>query len=247
VASAAGLRAVNGVDPFHLQAYAAFLNTAAGVATDGGYSIPLPPLPDSAEEVETALDYAVPDPWLLAVLDVRTVVSQFPIRSPGFVELARPAGEDLIVYSNSAEIGWPAVFQQVEEVPDQEAALAWLAESDLTRAAVVVGGQALDGPAGYTPAQLVSAGPNRLLVRAEGPGLLVLSEVAHTGWQATVDGDPAEIVTADAILRGVYLDEGAHEVEMVYRPWAVPVGAAVSVVALVCCLAVMLWSQRRGV
>ena len=76
----------------------------------------------------------------------------------------------------------------------------------------------------------------RVSVRATGPGLLVLSEVYHAGWKATVDGVPAEVVEADGVLRGVYLQEGTHDVEMVYRPRAVMVGATITGAALVLCL-----------
>jgi uncharacterized membrane protein YfhO len=79
---------------------------------------------------------------------------------------------------------------------------------------------------------VVHLSPNRLLVTATGPGLLVLSEVFHPGWQATVDGEPAGIVAANGVLRGVYLSEGLHRVEMVYRPWAVAAGAILSLAAL---------------
>jgi len=175
----------------------------------------------------------VPDPWLLAVLDVDTVVSQFPLRSPWLTEIFRHEREELIVYRNRAAIHWPAVFQRVESVPDLEATLAWLETGALTREAVVIGGRPLEGPPGHTPAELLSHTPNRLLLRAIGPGLLIVSELAHPGWKATVDGVPAEIVAADGVLRGVYLEEGVHEVEMVYRPWAVTAGMIVSSLALV--------------
>jgi len=55
-------------------------------------------------------------------------------------------------------------------------------------------------------------------VQSEAPGLLVLSEMNYPGWRATIDGYPAEILTADYILRALSLPAGSHRVEMVYRP-----------------------------
>jgi hypothetical protein len=188
-----------------------------------------------------ALADAVPSPWLLAVLDVDIVVSQFPLDSSSFEELSHHDGERLTVYRNRPDIGWPAVFQRVESVPDFDAALAWMQAGTLDQEAVVTGGRPLFGPPGHVPAELVHLSPNRLLVTATGPGLLVLSEVFHPGWQATVDGEPAEIVEANGVLRGVYLGEGTHRVEMVYRPWAVAAGAILSLAAL------GFWLAGRGV
>jgi hypothetical protein len=213
------------------------------VPADGGYAVTLPPLREREPDVTVALADAVPSPWLLAVLDVDILVSQFPLASSSFEELFRHDGERLTVYRNLADIAWPAVFQRVESVPDFDAALAWMQAQPgaLDRKAVVTGGRPLLGPPGNVPAELVHLSPNRLLVTATGPGLLVLSEVFHPGWQATVDGEPAEIVVANAVLRGVYLGEGIHRVEMVYRPWAVPAGAILSLAALA------FWLVGRGV
>lgn len=232
VAAAVGIRMVNGVEPLALANYAAFLGTAAGVPADGGYAVTLPPLREGEPDASMALADAVPSPWLLAALDVDIVVSQFPLGSPAFEELLHHDGERLTVYRNRPDIGWPAVFQRVESVPDFDAALAWMRAGTLDQEAVVTGGRSLFGPAGHVPAELVHLSPNRLLVTATGPGLLVLSEVFHPGWQATVDGEPAEIVEANGVLRGVYLGEGIHRVEMVYRPWAVTAGAILSLAAL---------------
>jgi hypothetical protein len=237
VAAATGVRIANGVDPLQPADYAVFVSAAAGMPLGEEYSVTLPPLPAAENEedkvdVPTALAGAEPSPWLLAVLDVDQVVSQFPIQSPSLTELFRHDREGLIVYRNEAAILWPAVFRRVVSVPDFEAALDWLSTGALSREAVVIGGSPLDGPGGYTPAELLLHRPNHVRLRADGPGLLVISELFHPGWQATVDGSPAEILAADAVLRGVYLDAGEHEVEMVYRPAAVTLGAIVSGVAL---------------
>lgn len=241
VAAAVGIRMVNGVEPLALANYAAFLSAAAGVPADGGYAVTLPPLREGEPDASMALADAVPSPWLLAVLDVDIVVSQFPLDSSSFEELFHHDGERLTVYRNRPEIRWPAVFQRVESVPDFDAALAWMQAGALDQEAVVAGGRPLFGPPGHVPAELVHLSPNRLLVTATGPGLLVLSEVFHPGWQATVDGEPAEIVEANGVLRGVYLGEGTHRVEMVYRPWAVAAGAILSLAAL------GFWLVGRGV
>jgi hypothetical protein len=247
IAAQAALRIVNGVDPLQPSKYATFLNAAAGVPASQEYSITLPSIqgdrsePDSAD-VNTALSTAIPSPRLLAVLGVNLVVSQFPIDSALLTEMFRHQIENLIVYANRAAVTWPAVYQRVDSVPDLESSLEWLRIHDLSSQAVVTGGHALDGSRGATPAELVSLSPNRMTVQASGPGLLVVSELDHPGWYARVDGEPAEIVAANGVLRGVYLDAGDHRVEMFYRPVSVLVGAGVTLIALV----VVIFARRSG-
>ncbi len=234
VAAIRGLRVVNGVDPLQPADYAIFLNAAAGVPPSDRYSVTLPPLPEGAE-VLVALADMVPDPTQLALLNVQWVVSQFSIQVGGLEQMYRNEHEELTVYRNQVETPLPAVYGQVASVPDLVAALGWLASADPEQAAMVTGGRALNGQPGRLPAEQVSARqcPNRLAYRATGPGLLVVSEVYDPGWRATVDGQPAEIVPADGVLRGVYLGAGEHEVEMVYRPLAVMAGMLASAITLV--------------
>jgi hypothetical protein len=250
VAAVQGVRTVSGVDPLQPADYATFLSAAAGVPASGEYSVTLPPLTERGWGEESldpslALADAVPSPWLLAVLDVDTVVSQFPIHAPWLQEIFRHDGEGLVVYRNRTTVQWPAVYRRVQSVPDLDAALAWLETGLLSREAVVTDGRPLDGPSGHTPAELALATPNRLLVRATGPGLLAVSELAHPGWEALVDGTPAEILPVDGVLRGVYLGDGQHEVEMIYRPWTVTVGVIISAVALVLTLSIRVAGRRE--
>ncbi len=79
--------------------------------------------------------------------------------------------------------------------------------------------------------EISSYAPDRITVRASGPGLLVLSEVAYPGWQVSVDGRPAHIQTVAGVLRGVELTVGEHSVEFVFRPWSVYVGLGLGMLA----------------
>ncbi len=53
---------------------------------------------------------------------------------------------------------------------------------------------------------------------SETPGYVVLADLYYPGWRATVDGNDAEILPVDDILRAVWLPEGAHRVRFVYCP-----------------------------
>lgn len=69
------------------------------------------------------------------------------------------------------------------------------------------------------------------------PGILVLSEVFYPGWKATVDGVPSDILRAQYALRGVALPAGNHQVDFVFDPVSLKVGAAVSAVTLLAAVA----------
>jgi len=74
--------------------------------------------------------------------------------------------------------------------------------------------------------------PNRITLEAEGPGLLVLSEIAYPGWMVWVDAQPVPMETVGGLLRGVNLEMGSHQVEFVFRPLSVYFGISSFVVGL---------------
>jgi hypothetical protein len=47
---------------------------------------------------------------------------------------------------------------------------------------------------------------------------LVVSEVWHPGWRATIDGVPASLYRTDIALMGVWVPPGSHEVRFSFRP-----------------------------
>ena len=69
---------------------------------------------------------------------------------------------------------------------------------------------------------------NRVVLHAEGPGMLILSEIAYPGWRVSVDGRPGEIETVGGLLRGVYLEEGEHEVLFDFHPFLFYLGLALA-------------------
>ena len=75
--------------------------------------------------------------------------------------------------------------------------------------------------------------PDRVELNAEvaSSGLLVLSEIYHPGWMATINGQPAHIYKVDNILRGVIVSPGQNHIVMEYRPASIRIGAILSLVA----------------
>ena len=53
---------------------------------------------------------------------------------------------------------------------------------------------------------------------ADADSLLVLLDAATPGWRATVNGAPAEILTANVAFRAIWLPSGRHRVRFTYEP-----------------------------
>jgi hypothetical protein len=68
--------------------------------------------------------------------------------------------------------------------------------------------------------------PERIEIQAQGPGLLVLSEVAYPGWRVRVDGVPQPLEIVDGPFRAVRLTPGEHEAVFEYRPLSLWLGLA---------------------
>jgi len=81
-------------------------------------------------------------------------------------------------------------------------------------------------------ADVARAVNGRLVVRAAGPGLLVLAEGWDPGWRARVDGAPAEVRRVNGDRLGLVLGEGTHRVVLTHRARGLYPGAALAAVAL---------------
>ncbi len=73
------------------------------------------------------------------------------------------------------------------------------------------------------------------------PALVVLADAFDPGWRATLDGASAPVLRANLAFRAVRVPAGRHRIEMVYRPWALVAGLAVSAVAVLSALVLLAW------
>jgi hypothetical protein len=65
--------------------------------------------------------------------------------------------------------------------------------------------------------------PNALTyeVESEQGGVVVFSEIYYPGWQATIDGEPAELARANYVLRAMEMPAGQHTVVMTFDPQSI--------------------------
>lgn len=74
-------------------------------------------------------------------------------------------------------------------------------------------------------------------------GMLVLSDTYFPGWEVEVDGQAQRIWEPYAMLRGVVVEAGTHQVEFRYRPSSLRLGAALSLVSGLGVLCFWLWPK----
>ena len=129
--------------------------------------------------------------------------------------------------------------------PDEEIAL--LGSVDLRSQAVVTTpvtlSEAKNLPESGDNISMTSYAPNELHYRytAATERLAVFSEIYYpNGWHATVDGQPLELIRADWTLRAALLPAGSHEVVMTFLPDSYRMGAAISRVASLTLLLLLL-------
>ncbi|HEX6257108.1 MAG TPA: hypothetical protein VFZ70_14975 [Euzebyales bacterium] len=67
-----------------------------------------------------------------------------------------------------------------------------------------------------------------IAVDASGDALLVVSEIHHPLWRATIDGRPADVVVVDDVLRGVAVPAGLHRIVLHTDDAVLHVGLAVA-------------------
>lgn len=155
---------------------------------------------------------------------------------------------DVKVYENLDALPRAFVAHRAHPVGSEEEAQAQMQapEFDPTQEIVVEGGMGLGAPSdGLEPARVISYEPERVEIEVDldRPGYLVLTDANYPGWRAWVDGEEAEILTADLLFRAVYLEPGRHLVLFAFRPPSIWIGASISLTALLALC--WLWTRDR--
>jgi hypothetical protein len=182
------------------------------------------------------LEAALETPRLLQTMGVTHVASDRawssgePVHSSGsatFYRLPNSLGRAWVVpkarYASSVEtlatLTAPSFDPSTEVLVEME----WLGERSGTHEEV-------------SGARLVlQDAPNCVTIRAtvDAPSYVVLADTWYPGWQATVDGEPAQLVRANHAFRALHVEAGEHRIEMHYRPASVLAGGVTSLTALV--------------
>lgn len=161
--------------------------------------------------------------------------------------------------TNPGALGNAWLVSRVDYVDGADAEMAALDSLDTRTVAVADSrfratlGQTVAPAAGDTIYE-TSYAPNRLTYKARSArgGVAVFSEIYFPwGWQATVDGRPAEIGRVNYVLRALRLAPGEHTVEFRFDPQSLRVTNTLGIVSVALiyalCLAALAWWTYRFV
>jgi uncharacterized membrane protein YfhO len=149
------------------------------------------------------------------------------------------------VYRNPSVLPRAFIVYQSEYAANAEAALNRLLDKNLDFRTRVILEEAIPQLSAdrevsqVEQARIVEYQPERVMIETNTPkdGILVLTDTYVPGWQARVDGQPAQVHVADYAFRGVRVPAGQHRVEFVYAPMSFTVGATLSLAAIAFCVA----------
>ena len=162
---------------------------------------------------------------------------------------------DVKIYENLDVLPRAVLVGEVDWQPDATAVLATmqLADFDPQQTAVL-----LQPAAGASPprvagrpvtgtAHIARYAPEAVVVDVEvdAPAVLLLTDAAYPGWQATVDGAPVDLFTADGLFRAVFVPAGAHRVAFYFAPQSYRTGLIVTLAAVVGFAALLAIAFRR--
>jgi hypothetical protein len=85
-----------------------------------------------------------------------------------------------------------------------------------------------------------------LAATMKGDGYVVLADTTYPGWHATVDGVEAPIFAANGLFRAVFVGDGSHRVRFEYRPRALHLGAAITLVTAALAAGLVWVSRARA-
>lgn len=213
-----GIPTGNGCDPMApertIQARLAF---AKGARWGGCYEVERPASP------------------MVSLMNTRVLLSHSDVDASGF-DLAAEAG-GYKVYRNRAAMDRFFFAPRVRSVNSLEEAEKAVQSGDFRpqdETIVEAAGDVFDVAAGSAQVRVISYQPSVIRVETgnSAAGMLVETDSFYPGWEAAVDGNPAQIYPADVAFRAVRVPAGRHTVEFRLRSHTLAWSAGVSAVML---------------
>ena len=221
-----------------------------GIRTVGGYAGFTDP--EQAPFLKPLAENAVhPDDLpLLSLVGARYLIAAPHVPVPDLPSAQVPP---FVIYRNDAALPRAFAVGEIIVAPTPDAARTTtlqLAQADRLRESAVVQGD-LQGLQPSRPAEAIldveEPRPEHVLIsaRSDADAILVLNERWDRDWRVLIDGRPAPLLRVDSLLMGAALPSGQHTVEFVYRPRALLIGRAITLVSLALCAALILAPRSR--
>ncbi|MBO4801877.1 MAG: hypothetical protein J5545_08445 [Bacteroidaceae bacterium] len=174
-------------------------------------------------------------------------------------------GGQTLPVQNPWAMGNAWFVNNVKLVDNADEELAALSAVNLRTTAVIdvsrfPAAQTLSGTSADSPVSSDSIGTSPRLTAYEAnaltfesnspePRLAVFSDIYYPGWRCTIDGQPADILRADYVLRAVFIPAGKHQIDFVFDPQSLHTTEAIANTALVALVLLLvgliIWEVRR--
>jgi hypothetical protein len=232
-----GIESADGVDPLYTRDYDQYMQMASGVSRSQ-YEVTIPPF-EGGSSVYDANKNAIPRLDMLGALNVKYVLSEFPIELDGLQEIDR--FENSFLNENQMYMPRFYVLGDVQVVDDFDQAINWLRGHDPTESAIVEGGTVMNSGEVDAKISWIRRTPNYVAVQVtvDKPGLLVFSQAWYLDWKVWVNGDEERLYRTNGILSGVPVITGTHMVEFAYQPSTLYWGIGVSILAVMVALSII--------
>lgn len=179
---------------------------------------------------------------ILAMLNVRYVVSPFPIPETSFLnrgqfsQTGSGVGVPVIVYEHTGALPRAWLVNKMKVVSSEREVLDYLTSPLFDPASEVVVSWEEIGlePAAEGNLSFNHRSISEFEISAETTGemLLVMSEVYYpAGWYAYLDGEKVEILRTNYVLSSVVVPEGKHVLKMKYSPPGFGIGLILTVLS----------------
>jgi hypothetical protein len=255
-AAAMKLQLISGYEPFNLRHYQQYFS----VMQLGR---------ERQEDATVWTDLMRVTRWdLLDALNVKYLLAPFPLQlpldrfepvasfrnQPVFVFYKGVERIDVFTYRNKNVLPRAFWAERVTPAFSEDQARAELRRSDLRKVAIVEGAGPMpkfhQGSASDS-VKVVEVAEGYLTVETENQAdrFLVISEVWHPGWSATLDGGSHPLYRTNLALMGSWLPAGRHRLFLAFRPlhWRAALGVSVfSWTAFLAWLVAYLVRARRG-
>ncbi len=194
------------------------------------------------DEIGTTIEFPL-NP-VLDLLGVHYILTPHDSLPGDYERVARISNVN--VFQNPRALPRAFVVHEVAAQPDMDAAVRTLRDGgvDYRRTALLENSDAADSmrvardsprpEQGESTAAILEDNGDVVVVDAElqRPGVLVLADQYYPGWHVRVNGEKAKLLRVNAILKGVALPAGRHEVRFAFRPLSFRVGIVLSLAGL---------------
>ncbi|NQU06876.1 MAG: YfhO family protein [Calditrichaeota bacterium] len=210
-------------------------------------------------------------PQLLDALNVRYIITGYPldmlfgeltrqnagmpVRSADeYISVLKPRspkpGSGVYVYRNPGELPRARLVGKYQVIDDLDETINQMIFKDWqpSQMTILRKEPALKPVNDYQgTAEIVSYEPEAIEIKIDiqKPKLLVLADSYYpSGWKAFVDGEEADILAADAVLRAIAVPAGEHTIEFIFKPKWFYVGLWVSLISVIGLIGLGVWQIR---